>query len=283
MHSDRSHVLTRITTILLLGLTLTTGRAHSEPGGSITVVTLNLWHDQRDWPKRLAVMLPVLRELRADALCLQEVLQHETLENQAKTLADSLGYAYHFTSVDSAHHVKRYGNAILTPHRVIAAGGKNLLPLDDYRTVAHMRIDVGGVAVDVYDTHLHHTPEGGAIRATQIRDLLAFVDSTRGSGPVVLAGDFNAELGAPEMAALERGYEDVFRAVHPDATAAEAGTYGPALGFPPRAIDHVFVAREGRARLAPGSSEILFATPAADSVWASDHFGVKAVLGLVRE
>ena len=53
--------------------------------------------------------------------------------------------------------------------------------------------------IDAYSTHLHHTPEGGAIRAKQIRHLLAYVDSTRGFAPTVLAGDFNAELGTPEM------------------------------------------------------------------------------------
>jgi endonuclease/exonuclease/phosphatase family metal-dependent hydrolase len=252
----------------------------SGPAGKpseLTVVTLNLWHDQRDWPKRLGVMLAELRRRDPDVLCLQEVLQHETLRNQAETMADSLGWHVHFTSVDSVHRAKRYGNAILTKHPVLAAGGRNLLPLDDYRTVAHVRIDAAGDTIDVYDTHLHHTKEGGTIRATQIGDLLAFVDSTRGDGPIVLAGDFNAEPGTPEMRAIEERFIDAFRAVHPAATRDEAATFNRIFGPDPGAIDHVFVEKEGR-RLLPVAAEILFRSVGPDSTWASDHFGVIARL-----
>jgi endonuclease/exonuclease/phosphatase family metal-dependent hydrolase len=226
----------------------------------------------------LSVILAEMRALHPDVLCLQEVLQHGSLRNQAETLADSLGYHMHFTSVDSVHRVKRYGNAILTRHRVLHAGGKNLDPPNDYRTVAHLRIDWLGHVVDVYDTHLHHTPEGSSIRATQIRDLLAFIDSTRGDGAVVLGGDFNAELETPELRLLARDFVDVFRAVHPSATRSEAVTFNAIFGVDPGSIDHVFVSKSARVRLAPRACDILFRNVGPDSVWASDHFGVVARL-----
>jgi endonuclease/exonuclease/phosphatase family metal-dependent hydrolase len=256
------------------------GAGASEPAG-LVVVSLNLWHDQRDWPRRLAVILGELRRRDPDVICLQEVLQHATLRNQAETLADSLGYRAHFTSVDSVHHAKRYGNAILTRRPVLHAGGRTLEPANDYRTVAHLRITApGGRAIDVYDTHLHHTREGGSIRATQIRDLLAFVDSTRGDGPVVLAGDFNAELGTPEMKAIEERFTDAFRTLQPGATREEAATFNRRFGPDPGAIDHVFVEKAGRGRLVPAAAEILFRSVGPDSTWASDHFGVLARLRL---
>ena len=208
--------VTLITTILALVAMTRATRSHGTD--TLTVVTLNLWHDQRDWPKRLSVILAEMRALRPDILCLQEVLQHSSLRNQAATLADSLGYRMHFTSVDSVHREKRYGNAILTRHPALRSGGKDLDPPNDYRTVAHVRIDFQGRVVDVYDTHLHHTPEGGSIRATQIRDLLAFVDSTRGDGAVVLAGDFNARLETPEMQLVAADFVDAFKTLHPSAT-----------------------------------------------------------------
>jgi endonuclease/exonuclease/phosphatase family metal-dependent hydrolase len=213
-------------------------------------------------------------------LCLQEVLQHERLRNQAETLGDSLGYRVHFTSVDGVESPKRYGNAILTPHRVLRKGGKNLAPANDYRTVAHVRIDFRSREVDVYDTHLHHTPEGGTIRAEQVRDLLAFIDSTRGDGAVVLAGDLNAELDTPELRLLAPGFDDAFRAVHPSAMRAEAVTFNPRFGVDPGVIDHVLVAKSTRAKLTPLAAEVLFKAPRADGVWASDHFGVMAKLGV---
>lgn len=266
----------------LLGLLSTGGAVHTARADTLTVVTLNLWHDQRDWPKRVAVILAEMRSLRPDVICLQEVLQHETLRNQAQTLADSLGLYMHFTSVDSETSSKRYGNAILTRHRVRTTGGKALAPLDDYRTVAHMRIDFAGRPLDVYDTHLHHTPEGAAIRSTQIRDLLAFIDSTRGPGAMVLAGDFNTRPDTPELELLAPAFQNVFLAVHPRATPAEAATFNPRFSVAPGHIDHIFVPRRSRPSLVPLASQILFRDPGPDSVWASDHFGVMARLRVGR-
>src|SRR5688572_12410586 len=196
----------------------------------LTVVTLNLWHDQRDWPKRLNVILAEMRRIRPDVLCLQEVLQNPDLRNQAETLGDSLGCHVRFASVDGPERPKRYGNAILTPHRVLADGARNLEPPGDYRAVAHVRFAWHGRAVDAYSTHLHHTSEGGSIRATQIRHLLAYVDSTRGDGPTVIAGDFNAELGTPEMNLVTARYLDAFQALYPKATRAEAVTFNARFG-----------------------------------------------------
>ena len=272
----------RFVTLLALALVITPATASDKPAETLTVVTLNLWHDQRDWPRRLSVILPELRRLRPDVLCLQEVLQHENLPNQARTLADSLGCHFEFASVDSVESTKRYGNAVLTPHKVLASGSRNLEPRDDYRVVAHLRFEWRGRAVDAYSTHLHHTREGGAIRATQIRHLLAYVDSTRGQGPLVLAGDFNAEPGTPEMDLVTASYVSAFRAVHPRATREESATYNMRFGPDPGQIDHIFTESKGRNRLRPVASEVLFRSPGPDSVWATDHFGLAAKLAVDR-
>jgi endonuclease/exonuclease/phosphatase family metal-dependent hydrolase len=255
--------------------------ARAVEADTITVVTLNLWHDQADWPRRLAKIVAGLRALRPDVVCLQEVLQHRTLANQARTLADSLGCQAHFTSVDSDTSVRRYGNAILTRHPVLHAGGKALDPRDDYRTVAHLRIDFKGRPIDVYDTHLHHTAEGSSIRIAQIRDLLGFIAATRDGGAVVLAGDFNAGPETAEVRLLEAPFLDVYAAANPGAGGEATTTLNPALGHAPRRIDYIFVAREGAPTLTPRSADIILRDPGPDGVWASDHFGVVArfVLG----
>ena len=245
---------------------------------TLTVVTLNLWHDSHEWPKRLNVIVAELRRIRPDVLCLQEVLQHPELRNQALTLGDSLGCHVHFASVDGPERSKRYGNAILTPHRVLLTGERNLEPANDYRAVAHVRIAWRGREVDAYSTHLHHTPEGGAIRATQIRHLLAYVDSTRGGGPSVIAGDFNAEPGTPEMNLVSERNVDAFGATHPKASRAEAVTFNSRFGVDPGAIDHIFVERKAAQRFIPVSCDVIFRTVGPDSVWASDHYGVVARL-----
>ncbi len=246
---------------------------------TLTVVTLNLWHDQRDWPKRLNVIVAEMRRIRPDVLCLQEVLQNPNLRNQAETLGDSLGCHVQFATVDGPERPKRYGNAILTPHPVLVGESRNLAPADDYRAVAHVRFQWRERAVDAYSTHLHHTAEGGSIRATQIRHLLAYVDSTRGDGPVVIGGDFNCELGSPEMNLVTARHDDVFHAVHPRKSRAHATTYNPRFGADPGAIDHLFVERQGTRRFVPLACEVIFDSVGPDSVWASDHYGVVARLG----
>lgn len=250
--------------------------ASADTSDTLTVVTLNLWHDEHDWPKRLNVILAEMRRIRPDVLCVQEVLQNPSLRNQAETLGDSLGFHLQFASVDGPERPKRYGNAVLTPHPVLAQGERNLEPADDYRAVAHVRFSWQGRAVDAYSTHLHHTPAGGSIRAVQIRHLLAYVDSTRGDGPTVIAGDFNAELGTPEMKLVSAGHLDAFQALHPNATRTEAATYNARFGVDPGVIDHVFVERKGARRLTPIASEVIFRTVGPDSVWASDHYGLVA-------
>ena len=45
--------------------------AHAAARDTLTVVTLNLWNDQHDWPSRLARIVPALRAIHPDVLCLQ--------------------------------------------------------------------------------------------------------------------------------------------------------------------------------------------------------------------
>jgi beta-glucosidase len=253
--------------------------AAAQPAIAVTAVTLNLWHDQHDWPARRAVIVDSLRTLAPDVVFLQEVLQKEGLPNQALQLADSLGYAFVFTSVDPEGAPKRYGNAILTPHPILASHEIALPPQDDYRVAAHVRLAIDGHTVDAYVTHLHHTTEGGAIRAEQIGGLIAFIDSTRGDGALLLGGDFNADPAWPEMAPLGARWTDAYAAVHHPATADSVTTLNPVYGNPRVRIDHLFVDPR---RLRPLAATIILAEPTPSGVWASDHFGLWARFAWVR-
>lgn len=266
-------------TLLLLSLALlAAGCAATRPAGNagfaatdtLSFVTLNLWHDQHDWPARLEVVLDTLGAIRPDVICLQEVLQDEDLENQAQAIAEALGYRRTFSSVDPPDQPRRYGNAILFRHPFTEADAKKLEPLDDYRTVARTVVEVGGAPLNVYCTHLHHTMEGGEIRATQVRDLLGYVRATRRRAPVLLAGDFNAPVDTPEITLVtEAGFADAFGALHPAADSVT--TLNVALGHTPRRIDHVFYEPSA---FRPVEARLLFAEPTPEGVWATDHFGV---------
>ena len=240
---------------------------------AIGVVTFNLYHDKAHWPKRLPLILDGLRRLDPDVIVLQEVLQHADLPNQAQTIADALGYTAYFVSNDAADAVRRYGNAILTRDPVLERSWRPLAPLDDYRSVAHVRVELQGMPVNVYATHLHHTEEGAAIRERQLRDVLAHVDATAGDAPSLLAGDFNSAATSPGLRVLDARFVDAYGALHSQADAGDAPTttLNPAF-FDYRArIDHVFAER-GRFDLL--EARVILDAAGADGTWPSDHFGL---------
>lgn len=265
--------------VLLMAALLLAGCRTSLPAKTpaapptVDVVTLNLWHDRADWPRRRLRIAAELKRLDPDVIVLQEVLQDAGLPNQATTLADALGYTAHFVSVDPPTRARRYGNAILSRRPVLARGGHALRPLDDHRIAAWLRIDVDSRPLDVYAVHLNVTDASGATRRAQVDDLVAFMARTADAAPSIVAGDFNTTAASAELAPL--------RATHADAYAAALGAVGdadpahvtlvPGLHERPLRIDHVF-AQIGR--LMPLRAERILDRPADDGTWPSDHFGV---------
>ena len=235
---------------------------------TLTVVTLNLWNQQRDWPHRLGLIERGLEALGADVVLLQEVLQNDSLANQAETLAAALGFEHvHFVSVDPPGSPKRYGNAVVSRHPFTETAEILLPPLDAYRTAAYALADVDGRPVRLYSTHLHNpqTADGAGARAMEIRHLLAFVEATGGDAPLVLGGDFNATPDAPEMRMLD-GLRDLGGAWV---------TYGPAYDAgPARRIDYLFDAADPR--LVPVASGVALDRPDGEGRYPSDHFAVVA-------
>jgi len=244
-----------------------------------TLVTLNLFHDREDWPRRRTQIVDTLRKLRPDAIALEEVIQREGLQNQAQWLADELGYQWHFVSTDAAGSPLRYGNALLTRRPVIAADTVRLEPLDDSRTAARLRLDVDGHALNVYVTHLHwrQTPQGRWMRRQQLDDLLRYVHDSADGAPSLIAGDFNASAESPELAALGDGFGDAYRALRPGRDSDADSTLDPADAKPLR-IDHVFFQRE---RFRVEDSQRLFQQRDRDGVRASDHYALLATLRML--
>jgi endonuclease/exonuclease/phosphatase family metal-dependent hydrolase len=169
---------------------------------AFTVVTLNLWHDKQDWPRRQESIVATLATLQPDVVLLQEVLQYAGLTNQAESLAQALGYQYRFYSADPPTQARRYGNAILTRHRILAIAQQALSPAGDYRVAGLASVEIAGRPVNVYVTHLHHEFDGAAVRQRQAEAVMAFVAATAGTAPAVLGGDFNAADSAVELQPL---------------------------------------------------------------------------------
>lgn len=258
----------------------TPGKKPSATTAEVSLVTLNLYHDKAQWPKRLPAILAELKRLHPDVIALQEVIGHENLPNQARTLADALGYEYAFSSTDPVDSPRRYGNAILTRHPILKQDWIKLEPFDDSRTALHLRIAIGEHAVNIYTTHLHWTDGGGAIRRQQVEGLLAFIARTSDGAPSLLAGDFNAVASAPELGAIAAaGFDDAYGALHKDEDRdPQANSTLNLAYFAPKRIDHVFLQHGA---FAPEAARIILNQADAEGVWPSDHYGVHARLRLL--
>lgn len=236
----------------------------------LRALTFNIWHDAGNWPLRLKLIVDVLRAADADVIALQEVLQDskKQLPNQAETIATALGaYSVHFMSTAPEGAANRYGNAILTRLPVSAVETIKLEPLDDHRTAIRLRVDLQGRPVDVVNTHLAWKPEQEPVRAQQIGGLLAWLPQDQ--VPLVLMGDFNAELDEPPLAQIAaRGLVPALKPGTVDSTLVTS------RGLPARVIDHIFV----NPRVFEVSEARRIADGAVDGKYPSDHFGVAATL-----
>lgn len=241
------------------------------------VVTLNIWHDKEDWPRREALIAEELGRLKPDVIFLQEVLQDTALPNQAESLARRLGYAWHFVSVDPPERARRYGNAILTREVPGDRGEKPLRPMDDYRIAGWVRTTVHDRPLNLYVVHLNFTDASGKVRAQQVADLLAFIEATRGDAPVVIAGDFNTPGDRPELAPLRDRYADAYATLDASADdgAARHVTLNPKYHELDQRIDLIFAQRDA---LSPVQARRILDQPDADGAWPSDHFGTWARL-----
>ena len=239
----------------------------------LRVVTLNIYHDRADWPARLPLIVEQLRALDADVIALQEVLQTETLPNQAETIAAALGYHVQFVSLDPQDRARRYGNALLTRWPVEAHVSTALAPREDSRSMGWAQIRFDGQPINVYFTHLHAGQGGAAIRRQQLEDAMTWIEGTAGDAPSLVLGDFNAPAGADELAVLDR-FVDTYGAHHPGDT--ETTTLNPHF-FPDLRgrIDLVFAER---GRFEVRDARIVLDTPDAAGTWPSDHFGVHVEL-----
>lgn len=239
---------------------------------SLKLVTFNIWHNMGDWPARQPLLIEAIRAADADVIALQEVLEDAAVDlpNQAQMLADALGgYRIFFVSTDPDGAPRRYGNAILTRLPVLAHDSTRLEPLDDYRTALRVRVDVGGKAVDIVNTHLAWQEDAQAVRARQIGDLMDWLPNDH--APLVIMGDFNAvqEDAGLNVLTGERFFSALPRHAVPT-------TLNPAKGHPNRVIDHIFAER---AAFTPGPWSLLGAQPTGGE-YPSDHFGLATTVTL---
>ena len=160
-----------------------------------------------------------------------------------------------------------WGNAILSRYPITAV---QLYAMPNNDQVRPMRgyvvatIDVGGQALTVIVTHLHHVEADSALRGPQV----AAINATwNGRAASVLLGDLNATPDAPEMQLLrDAGWIDAFT---PSGAAGAGFTY--ASNRPYQRIDYIYHSADLTAR----DFQVNAGT-------ASDHSGIAVTIERAR-
>jgi endonuclease/exonuclease/phosphatase family metal-dependent hydrolase len=260
---------------------------------TLRCLTLNLWGAEPPLEARMALVATGLRELAPDVVTLQEVREVPgQLPNQAETLAKAAGFGHVFAPA-TPFGGGQEGLAILSRQPILEHAVLELPHAEpkERRILLSARVHSGRGSVWVHTTHLNYRLTHGKQREDQVSTIAASVAGRTSDSPQILMGDFNARPEADEIRFL-RGlvtlgsrrtyFQDAWERMHPGdpgLTWAHANPYTAKLAFlePDRRLDYIFVTpMRGDGRGTVHSCAMVFDRPSADSVFASDHFGLLA-------
>jgi endonuclease/exonuclease/phosphatase family metal-dependent hydrolase len=249
------------------------------PDRPLRVMTFNIHHgagagDVVD----LTRIAQVIRDSDLDVVGLQEVDRHfgarSDFVDQAGWLARELNmHVVYGANLDldplAAEQPRRqYGTAILSNAPILEWDNTYLPRFGDHeqRGLLRARINVRGVPVQVYNTHLQHND--AAERLVQAQAITRLIGTPTDS--LVLVGDLNATPAAPEIRTLVELLVDAW----------EAAGVGTPLTYPSEdphsRIDYIMQSGDVVAR-----TVAVVTTPLAGS--ASDHLPVVAEVALPGE
>lgn len=229
MHNTRLFVLFAA---LLIAVGCSTPRRAPQ---TISVLTYNIHHAE-GMDKKLDVerIAGVIRATGADLVAIQEVDQGTTRTNRLDTPAElgrltKMHYAY---GPAMEYQGGKYGNLVLS-RWPIESKTVTALPgsggVHEPRSVVAAVCVAQGEQIVFASTHLDFTKEPSD-RLRQAKVIVAAFENER--RPMILAGDFNCEIGSPPLALLEKLWSN--------ASASNSEKTCPA-DVPKVKIDHVLV------------------------------------------
>lgn len=202
-----------------------------------------------------------------DVAILQEVYRlggQAARSDQPADLAAGLGmdWAFGYNARKGAR--TQYGTAVLSRFPIVEQANARLPNWNglEQRGLLRATVDVAGTRLDVYDTHLQHTPQADALRVQQARSVAGMISARRAAtgNPAVLGGDFNSSPTGSVAAALNGPLRDTWFDV-----GVGQGATAPA-GNPGARIDRLYQ-----------SVDVVPVAAAVRLTAASDHNAVTAV------
>jgi len=268
---------------------------------TLTVLTLNIWHDQGPWSQRARLIKGWIERLQPDVIGFQEVLVGEGMDQVQELVGDS-GYSTQYgpamTLPDRSH--LQFGNAIASRWPISEFSEVRLPDRGDWESRAALNVTIESPhgPIGLTCTHLHWQFNHGYIREKQIALVAETAWKRRpenGFPPIVL-GDFNAEPGSDEIRYLTGlhslggksvAFLDAWKVAGDHGLSGEEGrgvtwsnrnAYAKVENEPRRRIDYIFVGLPGRKGLGAIESCRVVCNEEESGVWPTDHFGVFAEL-----
>lgn len=174
-----------------------------------TVMSYNIQHGVgMDGQLNLQRIADVILDSGVGITGLQEVdrffSERSNYKDQAKEIAGLTGYHYvyganlDFGQAGGQAENSQYGNAIISKHPILRFDNILLSSFsEEQRGVLHAVVNLDGLHVNVYNTHLGLDAPS---RAAQVQEIIDLVSHS--NGPSILMGDFNTEPDSPEFQLL---------------------------------------------------------------------------------
>ena len=198
----KKNVISMVVSLVFVSM-LTIGAQASDKGSgdkvTTTVMSYNIHHGAGiDGQLNLQRIADVIRDSGAGIVGLQEVDRfygtRSDFKDQAKELAELLDYHYAYgANLDLAPAPgqtdnRQYGTAILSKYPILEANNVFLSSFGkEQRGVLHAVVNVKGIHVNVYNTHLGLDTES---RTAQVQEIIELASVHE--GPSILVGDLNA-------------------------------------------------------------------------------------------
>jgi endonuclease/exonuclease/phosphatase family metal-dependent hydrolase len=268
----------------------------------LRIMTLNCWNVSEPFDERMAIIRGGLEIESPDVVGFQEMIVRRDGFDQSRLVLPDGGFSRVFgaafswaddgTMVAPNGDGSGFGNLIASCWPIVRSEVRRLPGIEggEPRTTTAALVESPAGLLPVLTTHLDWEFHHGYIRERQVLALDAFAREWAAEGdlPAVLLGDFNAHPDSNEIRFL-RGlasldgrstyFRDAWDVAHGSGYTWDNRNRFAAYALEPdRRIDYVLVGPprpDGRGRLE--SARLAFDMPVGD-VFASDHFGVIAVL-----
>lgn len=163
---------------------------------TLNVGTYNIRHGQ-DVGLDYSVIAADIADLGLDLCGIQEVDEYTERNGNRDTLgelSDGTGLSYTAFAKTIDLQGGAYGTGILSRYPIMLFETV-LLPSGSYeqRAFGHARIDIGGCALDFFNTHLTFCADEEAGREYRTRQMAALADAVAGKTRWIVTGDFNTE------------------------------------------------------------------------------------------